>query len=132
LVVELDEVVDPDTAGAVERVLQRQVRAADVPVVVVDIRTALVTSATLHVLVRLRRTVRAQGGALYVVARRPLARQVLRAAGLTRVLRVSATMSAAAGQARGCPPAHRVEAGPGDGSGRSVPVRQFVGRRLFR
>ncbi|SHM80379.1 Anti-anti-sigma regulatory factor (antagonist of anti-sigma factor) [Actinacidiphila paucisporea] len=100
---ELTEAVDPETEDRVERDLVRRLRARDVEVVVIDVRTPLVTTTALHLLMRLRESALAQGAALCVVARHPLARRVFRAAGLSRALRVSATMGGTQAVARGCP-----------------------------
>jgi anti-anti-sigma regulatory factor len=111
LVVQLDEVIDPDTAGDVERELRWLLRTADTELLVIDIRTPVLTSAALHLLMRVRRGARTQGTTLCVVARQPLARLVLRSTGLSRTLRASATMSGALALARSCPPPSPGEAG---------------------
>ncbi|MFE6487486.1 anti-sigma factor antagonist [Streptomyces sp. NPDC057757] len=132
LVVELDEVIDPDIEDTVEGVLESLVRSEVAPVVVVDLRTPLLTSTAVQMLSRVRRTAQIQGSALCVVARHPLARHVLRTAGLTRTLRVATTISGAVALARGCPPAHQPATHPPVVAGRPAPVRRAIGRLLFR
>jgi anti-anti-sigma factor len=105
LIIELAEAVDPDTEHAVERELARQLRCCASPVVVIDIRTPLVTSTALHLLLRLRQDVQARDAILCVVARHRLARRVFRLTGLTRALCVTATMSGMHAIARSCPQA---------------------------
>lgn len=109
----LDEPVDPDSEQDVERELNRLLRASPARLVVIDVRTPLVTAAALRMLLRLRVTVHGRSGTLHVVARRPLARRVFRLTGLSRVLRVSATMSGVAATARACPPPHPAAADNG-------------------
>ncbi|SEG87244.1 anti-anti-sigma factor [Actinacidiphila yanglinensis] len=109
----LDEPVDPDSEQDVERELNRLLRASPARLVVIDLRTPLVTAAALRMLLRLRVTVHGRNGTLHVVARRPLARRVFRLTGLTRVLRVSATMSGVAATALACSSPHPADAGSG-------------------
>jgi hypothetical protein len=86
------------------------VRTAEVRVVLVDVRTPLLTSTALHILSRVQRGARARGLVLCVVAREPLARRVLRTAGLSRTLRVSATTSGALRLSRSCSTGHPARA----------------------
>ena len=106
LLIGLDEVLDLETGAAVERNLDRLLRAADASVVVIDVTTPLVTAAALHVLLRLRNSAQSRGVEFRVIARRPTARRVFRLVRLERLLRVSATLSGAETGARGCPPSH--------------------------
>ncbi|MFJ8142740.1 STAS domain-containing protein [Streptomyces sp. NPDC096013] len=128
---ELDEVIDPDTKDTVERELERLIRTAGTSVVIVDIRTPLLTSTALQLLLSVRRTAGKQGTVLCVAARRPLARRVLQAAGLTRALRVTTTVGAASALARGCPPVHHREDVPDEGAGQPTLVCRTTGRHLF-
>ncbi|MEE4544070.1 STAS domain-containing protein [Streptomyces sp. V4-01] len=104
-VLELNDVVDHDTSTAVEEELRRLLPLSGPRAVVVDIRTSPVTSATLHLLLRLRATAEARSTALCVAARDPLARRVFRMTGLSRTLRVAATVGGALALARTCGPA---------------------------
>jgi anti-anti-sigma regulatory factor len=122
LVMELNEAVDLDNERDVERELNHHLHTGDARLVVIDITTPLVTTTLLHVLVRLRDSAHARGAVLHVVARRPMARQIIRLAGLARLLRLCATVSGTQAAVRGCPPAHFAAAG-GGAKGRARPSR---------
>jgi len=113
LVVELHEPVDPETEHVTEYEVDRLIRAADVRRVVIDIHTPLVTTTALHILLRARERAGIRGVGFHVVARQSLARRVFRLTHLSRVLRVTATMSAvAAASGRDCPPSHTGDVRP--------------------
>lgn len=123
-VIELDEVIDYDNETAAGRILDGLIADSGSPVLVVDLTAPLVTSATLHVLIRARQRADALGVVLCVVARRPSARRVFRLTGLYRALRVSATPAGAAALCRGC----LVQADEPDRTRGSVRARGHVRR----
>ncbi|MEI7031744.1 STAS domain-containing protein [Streptomyces pratensis] len=104
LVVEVCEVVDLDNEAAVERDLLRLLPCCGPHTVIVDVLTPLLTPRSLGLLLRVRGRAEERGVVLAVVARYGTAREVLRAAGLDRVLRVAATLPGAELRGRGCRP----------------------------
>ncbi|MFE9253253.1 STAS domain-containing protein [Streptomyces sp. NPDC007088] len=94
-VVVLDEVVDLDNEATVESALRRLVRTARERTVVIDITAPIITSAGLHVLLRLRRTALAHARTLRVVAREPTTRWVFRVTRLEQTLKVSHSLEQA-------------------------------------
>ncbi|SUP59895.1 anti-anti-sigma factor [Streptomyces griseus] len=106
-VVPLDAVVDPENEETVEAELRALQAGAGV--VVVHVRTRVVTPRALHLLLRARQRAAAEGGILCVAAPDPAARRIFHLTGLSRVLRVAATVPGAvrrnAGAGCGHPPA---------------------------
>lgn len=115
-VVPLDAIVDPENEEAVEEELRAFQRRAGASVVVVHVRARVVTPRALHILLRARERAAAEGGLLCVAAPGPAARRVFHLTGLSRVLRVAATVPGAirrnAGSGCGHPAPGRSERRP--------------------
>ncbi|MDL5199301.1 STAS domain-containing protein [Streptomyces sp. ALI-76-A] len=105
--IQINEVIDFEAEGAAQRHLRREISRSATRTVIIDVRTPLVTAAAVVVLLRTRRFAHSRGAVLCVVAREPLARTVLRVTGVSRYLRVTATLSGALALARGCRPVPR-------------------------
>ncbi|MFI1566553.1 hypothetical protein ACH4ZX_26450 [Streptomyces sp. NPDC020490] len=87
-VITLDVVVDIANAGEVGRELTELVRRCPEPCVVVDVRTPIVTAAGVSMLELVRAEAVYRGKALRVVVHHRLAHQVMRIAGVERLLDV--------------------------------------------
>ncbi|WP_103506707.1 STAS domain-containing protein, partial [Streptomyces sp. FM008] len=94
-VVPLDVIVDPENEEAVEAELRALQAGAGTSVVVVHVRARVVTPRALHLLLRARERAADAGGILCVAAPGPAARRVFHLTGLSRVLRVAATVTGA-------------------------------------
>lgn len=101
-VLELHDVVDLDNQAVLTEELRLLLPRCGPDGVVIDIRTPLVTSTALHLLLSLRQTAHARGVPLAVAARHPAARRVFRITGLSRTLRVAATPAGAAALTGAC------------------------------
>lgn len=95
LIIELHEIIDSDIASVTGDELCALLVRAGVESAIVDIHVAVVTTANLHMLLRLRQVALQKGVFLLVVARHPSARKVFRITNLERTLRVTATLSRA-------------------------------------
>ncbi|MFD4986379.1 STAS domain-containing protein [Streptomyces sp. NPDC058374] len=132
-VVPLDAIVDPENEEAVEEELRAFQERAGASVVVVHVRARVVTPRALHLLLRARERATAEGGLLCVAAPGPAARRVFHLTGLSRVLRVAATVpgairrnaGAGCGHPAGPPPERRAAASP-----RRVPTTRPRARQI--
>ncbi|MET7456834.1 STAS domain-containing protein [Streptomyces sp. NPDC005574] len=95
LVIELHDVVDIDNDAAMEERLRRLVAESETHRVIIDIRTPVVTTACLEMLLRLRQAFLPLGVMITVATRHPLARRVFRIAGLGRTFHVMTTVPGA-------------------------------------
>ncbi|WP_411082229.1 STAS domain-containing protein [Streptomyces sp. cmx-18-6] len=102
VVVEIEEVVDLDNESVIEQELTRLLPCCGPSTLIVDLRTPLLTPRALGVLLRVRGLAQERGVSVAVVAGHERAREVLSAAGLNRVLRVSLTLQGAESRGRGC------------------------------
>ncbi|ALU92386.1 sulfate transporter [Streptomyces globisporus C-1027] len=121
LVVELGGVVDLDNEAAIEREIVRLLPCCGPRAIIVDIRTPLLTPRALGLLLRVRGQAEERGISMAVVAGHDMAREILSAAGLHRVLRVAATLPGAELRSRGCRPEPETSRNAGPGARRSVP-----------
>ncbi|MEU2072301.1 STAS domain-containing protein [Streptomyces anulatus] len=103
-VIEVREVIDLAEQPAVEEELCRLITVCGLPAVIVDLRIPILTTTTLHLLVRLRQTADRHDVTLCVTARSPQAAQVLRLAGLHDFLRVTASLPGARAMVAACAP----------------------------
>ncbi|MFD4127247.1 STAS domain-containing protein [Streptomyces globisporus] len=121
LVVELGEVVDLDNEAAVEREIVRLLPCCGPRAIIMDIRTPLLTPRALGLLLRIRGQAEERGISMAVVAAHDMAREILCAAGLHRVLRVAATFPGAELRSRGCRPEPEASQKARPGGRRSAP-----------
>ncbi|MFB8411404.1 STAS domain-containing protein [Streptomyces albidoflavus] len=117
-VVPLDVIVDPENEETVEAELRALQADAGASVVVVHVRARVVTPRALHLLLRARERAAAAGGILCVAAPGPAARRVFHLTGLSRVLRVAATVAGAVRRNAGAGCGHPGSASP---RSRSIP-----------
>ncbi|WP_433340366.1 hypothetical protein [Streptomyces sp. CA-253872] len=122
LVVPFDTLVDLDNEVAAEAALSRAVERHPARIVVVRVRSRVVTPQALRILLRTAtRTV--PGGVLCVAAEYPAARRVFHLTGLVRPLHVAATVPGAVRRVSGDrvprPPRPRVPARPPSALGRA-------------
>ncbi|EFL03135.1 predicted protein [Streptomyces sp. SPB78] len=116
LVVPFDTLVDLDNEVAAEAALRTAVERHPARIVVVRVRSRVVTPQALRILLRVgSRT--APGGVLCVAAEYPAARRVFHLTGLVRALHVAATVPGAVRRVRGGPAGHTLRPQP------RVPVR---------
>ncbi|WP_037868991.1 hypothetical protein [Streptomyces sp. SPB074] len=102
LVVPFDTLTDLDNEVAAEETLREAVEDHPARIVVVRVRSRVVTPQALRILLRAgERTV--PGGVLCVAAEYPAARRVFHLTGLVRALHVAATVPGAVRRARGGP-----------------------------
>ncbi|MEU6443782.1 hypothetical protein [Streptomyces sp. NPDC047046] len=111
LVVPFDTLVDLDNEVAAEAALRETVERHPARIVVVRVRSRVVTPQALRILLRAgNRT--APGGVLCVAAEYPAARRVFHLTGLVRVLHVAATVPGAVRRVRGGPVRHPLRPRP--------------------
>jgi anti-anti-sigma regulatory factor len=101
-VIEVREVIDFDDAPAIEQELCLLIPCCAARNVIVDLRTPILTTATLHLLVRLRETADRHAVILCVIAREPQAARVLDLVGLRDFLRVTVSLPGARVMAAAC------------------------------
>ncbi|WP_051703457.1 STAS domain-containing protein [Streptomyces sp. NRRL F-5630] len=101
LVVPFDGLVDLDNEEETETALFRTLDRVAARLVVVHIRSRIVTPQALRVLLRARTRAGERGTVLCVAAPFPVARRVLHLTGLARRLRLAATVTGAVRRASG-------------------------------
>ncbi|WP_343244729.1 hypothetical protein, partial [Streptomyces sp. SID11385] len=118
LVVPFDTLVDLDNEAAVEADLREAVERHPARIVVVRVRSRVVTPQALRILLRTAART-APDGVLCVAADYPAARRVFHLTGLVRVLHVAATVPGAVRRASGGPVRHPLRQRSG------MPVRPY-------
>ncbi|MEV6794455.1 anti-sigma factor antagonist [Streptomyces sp. NPDC051320] len=125
-VIELRDVIDIDDEPPIEQELCLLLSCSRARAVIVDLRTPIVTTATLRLLLRLRQAADQYGIVLCVTARHPQATRILHIVGMQDILRVTATLAGAKAMAAGCVAAPQIPSWPRRGTPEpAVPWARF-------